>query len=103
MLHRKRALLQRQICRKSVITCLVIPIFLIQRRSLCLRGEVTGYMNFLCFTDLEFCFRDRYVMDNRNVIICMVWQAKNFLIKRLNLCLRGEATIRDRGFCLANK
>ena len=26
-------------------------------------------------------------------ILCMVWQAENFLIKRLNLCLRGEATI----------
>ena len=63
-------------------------------RSLCLRGEVTVYMSFLCFTDLEFCFRDIYVMDYRNVIICMVWQAENFLIKRLNLCLRlGEATI----------
>ena len=50
-------------------------------------------MSFLCFTDLEICFRDRYVMDYRNVMICMVWQAENFLIKRLNLCLRGEATI----------
>ena len=57
-------------------------------------------MNFLCFTDLEFCFRDRYVMDNRNVIICMVWQAENFLIKRLNLFLRGEATIQIGVFVL---
>ena len=57
-------------------------------------------MNFLCFTDLEFCFRDRYVMDNRNVIICMVWKAENFLIKRLNLCLRGEATIQIGVFVL---
>ena len=57
-------------------------------------------MNFLCFTDLEFCFSDRYVMDNRKVIICMVWQAENFLIKRLNLCLRGEATIQIRVFVL---
>ena len=57
-------------------------------------------MNFLCFTDLEFCFRDRYVMDNRNVIIFMVWQAENFLIKRLNLCLRGEATIQIGVFVL---
>ena len=57
-------------------------------------------MSFLCFTDLEFCFRDRYVMDNRNVIICMVWQAVNFLIKRLNLCLRGEATIQIGVFVL---
>ena len=57
-------------------------------------------MSFLCFTDLEFCFRDRYVMDNRNVIICMVWQAENFLIKRLNLCLRGEATIQIGVFVL---
>ena len=60
-------------------------------------------MSFLCFTDLEFCFRDRYVMDNRNVIICMVWHAENFLnflIKRLNHCLRGEATIQIGGFVL---
>ena len=39
-------------------------------------------------------------MDNRNVIICMVWQAENFLIKRLNLCLRGEATIQIGVFVL---
>ena len=57
-------------------------------------------MSFLCFTDLEFCFRDRYVMDNRNVIICMVCQAENFLIKRLNLCLRGEATVQIGVFVL---
>ena len=57
-------------------------------------------MNFLCFTDLEFCFKDRYVMDNRNVIICMVWQAENFLIKRFNLCSRGEATIQIGFFVL---
>ena len=63
-------------------------------------------MSFLCFTDLEFCFRDRYVMDNRNVVICMVWQAENFLnflIKRLNLCLRGEAMIQIGVFVLQIK
>ena len=57
-------------------------------------------MDFLCFTDLEFCFKERYVMDNRNVIICMVWQAEKFLIKKLNLCLRGEATIQIGFFVL---
>ena len=57
-------------------------------------------MSFLCFTDLEFCFKDRYVMDNRNVIISMVWQADSFLIKRLNLCLRGRATIQIGFFVL---
>ena len=57
-------------------------------------------MSFLCFTDLEFCCRDRYVMNNRNVIICMVWQAEHFLIKRLNLCLRGEAAIQIGFFVL---
>ena len=39
-------------------------------------------------------------MDNRNVIICMVWQAENFLIKRLNICLRGEATVQIGVFVL---
>ena len=39
-------------------------------------------------------------MDNRNVIICMVWQADNFLIKRLNICLRGEATVQIGVFAL---
>ena len=57
-------------------------------------------MSFLFFTDLAFCFRDRYVMDNSNVIICMVWQAENFLIKKLNLCFRGEATIQKGVFVL---
>ena len=60
-------------------------------------------MSFLCFTDLEFCFRDRYVMDNRNVIISMVWQAENFLIKRLNFCLREEATIQIGFLSCKNK
>ena len=104
-----RALLQKQICRREIKKkkkCNYMHgytysnLFLIQRRSLCLRGEVTVYMSFLCFTDLAFCFRDRYVMDNRNVIICMVWQAENFLIKRLNLCLRGKATIQIGVFVL---
>ena len=107
MLHRKRALLQRQICRRKKSYLMhgytYSNYFLIQRRSLCLRGEVTVYMSFLCFTDLEFCFRDRYVMDNRNVIICMVWQAENFLIKRLNLCLREEATIQIGFLSCKNK
>ena len=103
VLHRKRALLQTQIYRRRK-KCYYMHgytysnQFLIQRRSLCLR-EVTVYMSFLCFTDLEFCFRDRYGMDNRNVIICLVLQAENFLIKRLNLCFR-EATIQIGFFVL---
>ena len=39
-------------------------------------------------------------MNNGNVIICMVCQAENFLIKKLNLCLRGEATIQIGVFVL---
>ena len=57
-------------------------------------------MGFLCFTDLEFCFRDRYFMDKKNVIICMIWQAEHLLINRLNLCLRGDATIQIGVFVL---
>ena len=39
-------------------------------------------------------------MENRNVIFCMVWQVENFLIKGLNLCLRGETTIQIGVFVL---
>ena len=55
--------------------------FLIQRHCLSLRGDVTVIKWFLCFTELELCFRDRYVIEKiirMLYIICMVWQAVNF-------------------------